>query len=100
MPTQEEVIDQLKKVFDPEIPVNVWDLGLIYNIQIDENRIGIKMSLTSAACPAAKQLPDLVRSRVSTIPNVSDVQVEVVWEPKWEPALISEEGRKILKLDS
>lgn len=98
MATKEEVVNQLKQVFDPEIPVNIWDLGLIYNVQVDENQIGIKMSLTSQTCPSAKEIPDMVRSRLGAIPGVSDVDVQVVWEPLWNPSMISDEGKKILKL--
>ena len=99
MATQEEVILELKKVFDPEIPVNIWDLGLIYQIHAEESKIGIQMSLTSQACPSAKQIPDMVRSKLEALPGVSDVKVEVVWNPVWNPSMISEEGKKILKLE-
>ncbi len=99
MITQEQVIEQIKKVYDPEIPVNVWDLGLIYNIDIHESNVHIKMSLTSQGCPSARELPNMVRSRVTEIPEISDATVEIVWDPQWNPTLISPEGRKILKLD-
>ena len=96
---KEQVINQIKQIFDPEIPVNIWDLGLVYNIDVQENDVGVKMSLTSPACPSAKQIPDMVRSRILTILGVSHVNVEVVWEPQWNPSMISEEGKKILKLE-
>ena len=96
---KEQVINQIKQIFDPEIPVNIWDLGLVYNIDVQENDVGVKMSLTSPACPSAKQIPDMVRSRILTIPGVSRVNVEIVWEPQWNPSMISEEGKKILKLE-
>ena len=99
MISKEIVVDQIKQVFDPEIPVNVWDLGLIYAIDVQDSGVQIKMSLTSESCPSAKELPSMVRSRVSQISGIANVTVDVVWDPKWSPELISSEGRKILKLD-
>jgi metal-sulfur cluster biosynthetic enzyme len=98
-PTRDEIINALKQVFDPEIPVNVYDLGLIYEIKIDGDSVAIDMSLTSQSCPAAKELPDMVRTRLVTLPSVSEAEVTVVWEPAWKPAMISPEGKKILGLD-
>ena len=99
MITKEQVIDQIKQVYDPEIPVNVWDLGLIYNIDIQETNVHVKMSLTSQGCPSARELPNMVRSRIAGLSGVSDVNVEVIWEPQWNPTMISPEGKKVLKLD-
>ena len=99
MITKEQVIDQIKQVYDPEIPVNVWDLGLIYNIDIQESNVHVKMSLTSQGCPSARELPNMVRSRIAGLSGVSDVNVEVIWEPQWNPTMISPEGKKVLKLD-
>ena len=99
MPTQEEVIKAIMQVYDPEIPVNVYDLGLIYQVDLDQNRINVQMTLTTQGCPSAQQLPDMVRTRLSALPNVKDVNVQVVWEPPWNPSRISPEGRKILHLE-
>jgi metal-sulfur cluster biosynthetic enzyme len=99
MVTREEVIDAIKQVYDPEIPVNVYDLGLIYQIDVAEDEIGIQMTLTSQGCPSAQQIPDMIRSRVSILPHVKAVKVQVVWEPRWNPAMISPEGKKILNLE-
>lgn len=99
MTTREEVIKAIKQVYDPEIPVNVYDLGLVYHINLDQNKVRIQMTLTSQGCPAAQQIPDMVRTRVSTLPDVKDVEVQVVWEPQWNPSMISSEGKKILKLE-
>lgn len=99
MISRDQVIEAIKKVYDPEIPVNVWDLGLIYNIDVQNSDVEIKMSLTSEMCPSARELPAHVRSSVMTIPDVGRVNVEVVWQPKWTPDLISAEGKKILKLE-
>ena len=99
MPTQEEVIKAIKQVYDPEIPVNVYDLGLIYQVDLDQNRINVQMTLTTQGCPSAQQLPDMVRTRLSALPNVKDVNVQIVWEPPWNPSMISPEGKKILHLE-
>lgn len=99
MPTQEEVIEAVKQVFDPEIPVNVYDLGLIYEINVQDKKVGVKMTLTAQSCPSAQQLPDMVRTRIEALPNVEDVDVQVVWDPAWNPSMISREGKKILKLE-
>jgi FeS assembly SUF system protein len=99
MPTREDVIKAIKQVYDPEIPVNIYDLGLIYEVDVQGDKVGIKMTLTSQGCPSAQQLPEMVRTRVSTISDVQDVDVQVVWEPQWNPSMISPEGKKILKLE-
>ncbi len=99
MPTREEVIKAVKQVYDPEIPVNVYDLGLIYTVELNGNNVAIKMTLTSQGCPSARELPDMIRTRVSTLPDVQEVDVQVVWEPQWNPSMISPEGKKILQLE-
>ena len=99
MATREEVIKAVKQVYDPEIPVNVYDLGLIYKIDSDQDKVAIQMTLTSQGCPSAQQIPDMIRTRVSTLPNVKEVNVQVVWEPQWNPSMISPEGKKILNLE-
>ncbi len=100
MPTEEQVVEVVKKVFDPEIPVNIYDLGLIYKIEIpDDDTINIEMSLTSQACPAAQSLPEDIRGRVVGDLGVEAVNVNVVWDPPWGPHLISPEGKKILNLE-
>ena len=78
------IIDALSTVFDPELPVNIYDLGLIYDVIVDESdRVGIRMTLTAPACPAAQVLPDRVQKVVEAIPGVADALVDVVWEPPW-----------------
>lgn len=79
------VIQALSKVFDPEIPVNIYELGLIYGILVDRDGVvGIRMTLTAPACPAAQFLPVEVKKRVGEVPGVSDVKVDVVWDPPWD----------------
>ncbi len=99
MVTREEVIRAIQQVYDPEIPVNVYDLGLIYEVVIVDDKVRVNMTLTTQSCPSAQQLPDMVRTRIAALPAVKDVEVNVVWEPKWNPSLISPEAKKILKLD-
>lgn len=93
------VIDALKRVFDPEIPVNIFDLGLIYDVKVEGAKVNVTMTLTTQGCPAAQSLPDQVRSVVLQVPGVEDADVQVVWEPRWTPEMISPEGRKILNLE-
>ena len=99
MPTTEDVYTQLKQVFDPEIPVNIVDLGLVYDVAIEGETCKVTMTLTSQSCPEAQTIPDLVRRRANTIDGIADTQVEVVWEPSWTPQRISPEGRAILGIE-
>ena len=96
---KEEVIKVLKQIYDPEIPVNIYDLGLIYGVEVDENHnVKIKMTLTTSACPLMGILLYRVEEMVKqNIPNVGKVDVELVWDPPWTPERISPEGRKLLK---
>lgn len=97
MPTKEDVIEAAKSCYDPEIPVNIWDLGLIYDIEIKEPEgVHVRMSLTSQACPAAKAIPDQLKEKIREKCGVNDVTVEVVFDPPWTPERISEEGKKRL----
>lgn len=74
----------LKTVFDPEIPVDIWELGLIYDVLIDANaRVGVRMTLTAPACPAAQSLPIEVKNKTAAVPGVTESKVEIVWEPPW-----------------
>ena len=92
-----KVIDKLKTIFDPEIPVDIYNLGLIYNIAInDSNHVFITMTLTTATCPAAGYMPEEVESVVREIPEVEDVHVHVVWDPKWNKSMMSEEAKEEL----
>ena len=90
-----EVMEALREVYDPEIPVNIYDLGLIYDVDVDEfGFVEIDMTLTSPACPVAGTLPGEVENAVRTVPGVSDVHVELVWEPAWSMDRMSE-GAKL-----
>jgi FeS assembly SUF system protein len=94
---QQLVIDQIKTVFDPEIPVDIYELGLIYDIIVDaDKRVLINMTLTSPACPSAQQIPSEVRWKVKAIPGVADAFVEIVWEPAWSKERMSEAAKLTL----
>jgi FeS assembly SUF system protein len=97
---QEKIIAALKTCYDPEIPVNIHELGLIYDVAVSpEGKVHIKMTLTSPACPAAGSLPPEVQRKVKEVPGVSDAQVEVVWDPIWTPARMTEAARLQLGID-
>ena len=89
-----EVLEALREVYDPEIPVNIYDLGLIYEVNVDEyGVVDIEMTLTSPACPVAGILPGQVEQKVREVPGVADVSVELVWEPAWSMDRMSEEAK-------
>ena len=93
------IIETLSTVFDPEIPVNIYDLGLIYDIMVDaSSAVGIRMTLTAPACPAAQTLPLEVKNKITQIPDVTDVKVEIVWDPPWNKDMMSEGARLRLGL--
>lgn len=93
------VIEALKSCYDPEIPVNIYELGLIYSVNIDDTgKVNIDMTLTSPACPVAGSLPPEVEGRVKAIPGVTDCAVKVVWDPPWGMHMMSEEAKLQLNL--
>ncbi|MGH9698501.1 MAG: metal-sulfur cluster assembly factor [Candidatus Acidiferrales bacterium] len=97
---RERIYDALRQCYDPEIPINIVDLGLIYDVQHDDQgNVTVKMTLTTQGCPSALAIPDQVKQRVAAIAEVRDVQVEIVWEPAWNPSLISEAGKKLLGIE-
>jgi FeS assembly SUF system protein len=90
----ERVIEVLRTVYDPEIPVNIFELGLIYKVDIgDDNHVQIEMTLTSPACPVAGTLPGEVETKVSDIEGISGATVELVWDPPWNPSMMTEEAQ-------
>ena len=96
MATQEEVIEIIKDCYDPEIPINIYDLGLIYEIDAKPESVGVKMTLTAQGCPAAQSLPEQVRQKISSALGIKQVNVELTFTPAWSPERISPEGRKKL----
>ena len=88
------IAEVLRTVFDPEVPVNIYDMGLIYDLDVSEpGKVGVKMTLTSPACPVAGSLPGEVESRIRGIEGIEDVQVELVWDPPWTPEMMTEAAR-------
>jgi FeS assembly SUF system protein len=101
MPTNEEVYKELKQVYDPEIPVNIVDLGLVYDVKVEDTGVcNITMTLTSQACPEARTIPEVVKRRVNSIQGIKGTEVQIVWDPAWTPQRISAEGRSILGIES
>ena len=90
----ESVIEALKSIFDPEIPVNIYDLGLIYGVDVTEDGdVAITMTLTTPHCPVAESMPGEVELRAGTVPGVRDAQVNLVWDPPWDPSKMTDEAR-------
>jgi FeS assembly SUF system protein len=94
-----QVLDALRTIFDPEIPVNIYELGLIYDVLVDQNgRVGVRMTLTAPACPAAQILPLEVKQKSAAVPGVTDAKVEIVWDPPWDKDRMSEAAKLQLGL--
>tara|TARA_B110000438_G_C15445291_1_gene492216 strand:- start:112 stop:414 length:303 start_codon:yes stop_codon:yes gene_type:complete len=94
-----KVIEEIKKIYDPEIPVNIYDLGLIYKIEVDEkNKVNLDMTLTSPNCPVAESLPKDVENNIMKIEGVSEVKLNLVWEPPWDKDRMSEAAKLELNL--
>ena len=89
----DQVIVALKEIFDPEIPVNIYDLGLVYGVDIDEAHVAVTMTLTTPHCPVAESMPAEVELRVSAVPGVATAEVNLVWDPPWDPAKMSDEAK-------
>ena len=94
-----KIIEEIKKIYDPEIPVNIYELGLIYKIEVDkENRVNIDMTLTSPNCPVAESLPKQVKDNIMKLEGVSDVNLNLVWDPPWDKDKMSEAAKLELNL--
>ena len=98
MNLKEKVINEIKKIYDPEIPVNIYELGLIYDIIIKDNDVIVKMTLTTPNCPVAESLPKEVKDSISEIKEVKNVDLELVWEPPWDKSMMSEAAKLELNL--
>ena len=93
------IIDALRKVFDPELPVNIYELGLVYDVIVDRSAtVGIRMTLTAPACPAAQSLPGEVKRQIAQVPGVADVKVDIVWDPPWDRDRMSDAAKLQLGL--
>jgi FeS assembly SUF system protein len=98
-PLEQRVIAALRTIYDPELPVNIYDLGLIYNIDIkDDHSVDIKMTLTAPACPVAGSLPGQVEGTIKTLNDVTDASVELVWDPPWDKERMSDEAKMLLDM--
>ena len=99
MQLKDKVIAEIKKIYDPEIPVNIYELGLIYDITVDDkNNVKIDMTLTTPNCPVAESLPNEVKNSVKEIKEVKDVNLKLVWEPPWDKSMMSESAKLELNL--
>ncbi len=95
----DEIVSALKTVYDPEIPADIYELGLIYKIDVEDDRaVKIEMSLTTPNCPSAQELPVMVENAVSSVPGVKETRVSVVWDPPWDPSRMSDEARLVLNM--
>ena len=99
MNIKDKVISEIKKIYDPEIPVNIYELGLIYDINVDEkNNVKINMTLTTPNCPVAESLPKEVQDSVKAIKEINNVDLKLVWEPPWDKSMMSETAKLELNL--
>ena len=99
MELKEKVVAEIKKIYDPEIPVNIYDLGLIYDVKIEKNNIArVKMTLTTPNCPVAESLPKEVKDSIMELPEIDFVDLRLVWEPPWDKSMMSEAAKLELNL--
>ncbi len=95
----DDIIAALKTVYDPEIPSDIYELGLIYKIDIaDDRAVSVEMTLTTPNCPSAQELPSMVENAVASVPGVGAVKVDIVWDPPWDPSRMSDEARASLNM--
>ena len=97
--TRDDVLEALRDVYDPEIPVNVVDLGLVYGVEVEEGDVNVKMTLTFAGCGMGPYIAQQAEWRIAEMDEVDEVNVEVVFDPPWTPDMITEDGKKLLGLD-
>ena len=94
-----KIIEEIKKIYDPEIPVNIYELGLIYDVTVDkDNKVYVKMTLTTPNCPVAESLPKEVKDSIMQVKEVNDVDLELVWDPPWDKSMMSEAAKLELNL--
>ena len=95
----DEIVAALKTVYDPEIPADIYELGLIYKIEIEDDReVKVDMTLTTPNCPSAQELPQMVENAVASVPGVREAKVDIVWDPPWDPSRMSDEARLVLNM--
>jgi len=98
MTLKEKVIEEIRKIYDPELPVNIYELGLIYDVQVDNNNAKIKMTLTTPNCPVAESLPKEVKDGAMQVEGIENVDLELVWDPPWNKNMMSEAAKLELNL--
>ena len=98
MDLKEKIIEEIKKIYDPEIPVNIYELGLIYDVQVENDTAKIKMTLTSPNCPVAESLPEDVKDSAMQVEGIDKVDLDLVWDPPWEKSMMSEAAKLELNL--
>ena len=99
MELKEKIIAEIKKIYDPEIPVNIYELGLIYDVKIENNNsVKVKMTLTTPNCPVAESLPKEVKDSIMELPEINDVDLQLVWDPPWDKSMMSEAAKLELTL--
>ena len=98
MTLKEKVIEEIRKIYDPELPVNIYELGLIYDVQVDKNNAKIKMTLTTPNCPVAESLPKEVKDGAMQVEGIENVDLELVWDPPWNKDMMSEAAKLELNL--
>ena len=95
----DEIVTALKTVYDPEIPADIYELGLIYKVDVDDDRVvKVEMTLTTPNCPSAAELPAMVENAVASVPGVREAKVDIVWDPPWDPSRMSDEARAVLNM--
>jgi FeS assembly SUF system protein len=95
----DEIVGALKTVYDPEIPADIYELGLIYKVDVDDDRVvKVEMTLTTPNCPSAAELPAMVENAVASVPCVREAKVDIVWDPPWDPSRMSDEARAVLNM--
>jgi FeS assembly SUF system protein len=96
---RDEIVVALKTVYDPEIPADIYELGLIYKVDVDDDRVvKVEMTLTTPNCPSAAELPAMVENAVASVPGVREAKVDIVWDPPWDPSRMSDEARTVLNM--
>jgi|TARA_B100001029_G_scaffold178118_1_gene184131 FeS assembly SUF system protein len=98
MEVKDKIIEEIKKIYDPELPVNIYELGLIYDIQVNDKKAKIKMTLTTPNCPVAESLPKEVKESVMQVEEIENVDLELVWDPPWTKDMMSESAKLELNL--
>ena len=98
MELKEKIIEEIKKIYDPEIPVNIYELGLIYNVSVQDKNVSVKMTLTTPNCPVAESLPKEVKDSIMNVEGVDKVDLDLVWDPPWDKSMMSEAAKLELNL--